>query len=1658
MARRKKASTATYLQPKTEKSRSGQSRDQLLKAAEVVAAKYGGSPADYANKAMWLQEGSHQWAKDRGYLTEPLDNEVFDTPKGVSEARKAINARKEGLGGKDSDRLSDLLDATRAEHAEKDAGGGGGVWGWVGDRLDNPAGNFVMEGLDKLDIARAGVVAGSKQLGNLAKGEGSWTEFQDDVDRRIGVGDILTENTLTDDLPINVRRALGFTGDVLLDPTTYLTMGTASAAKAGAGGAVRATAREGAEELAEGAARATAREAAEGAVEQTARRSSRRLLSSEDTINRVLDWGERTGRQADAERIVRNVDRVGGVAADEIADEIGIRTGVQFAGRTIPGTQGLARTSAELTAPVRQRARQTAARVFDREGMRALRLADPVTWAYTKRAVETGAVEGLRFGNGLSRALDQLQERWGAVDPDGLRRGLEGSAPLDAATRDAVADARVWLDSARDAANSAVARHSGDGQAAFLPRLDDYLPHQVSDEFLASLDDAGKRGRRAVKGTAPGIKRTHLKGKKFLGETLETGSVDEMHEIARRAFGDNYVQLFKTDPWAIMRSYADHLSGWVSRYATEGSLNRRGLMERLPDGVFDPNKFLRHQEKKANKLAERIEQAAVEAETADLASQVSLEEAARRGAVVPDTTEFERAVQMGEQGTALADDVGAEADRLALQQQYGQTPVPDTTATSPPVGSPEALAGIRDSIEGLDAAKAVRDAYNASTLEEIAETAAHPLVDDAVAQGNVALGRTAARGAADTPDAAKLTRRLNDSNKRAQVTAQQLNDVWYGGDIGDLHAHRDRLTAEIAGQADQSQAAAATVRQAEQAAGETAETLRARIGELQADVKRLDSQARRAARKGDDELAERLTDESAEAALEIKRVQRQIDQGVDTAVDTVTVDDAGRVVDSDPVRAAEARVEAARAAGDEKAVQSAKRALRRAKKGGDAESVALRAANNAELHEQLIDVEARIKLLEEYGSIDQIPRDVLIELNPKEARAFFTAQATLAKNQQAWAAAQLDAAVPPGHVPVIDAEGATSTVKLADGEAKKVRRAQQGRNRREVAKRVKATEDAVDVLDREQYVFDAATASRQNVRRLVDEADREMRELSERIDSLDGLQRQVAEDARDWWSRADQLAKQAEGELDEAAAEQLRLEAIGAAQQARAAGLRSDGERWAAKLGETREMEQRAYRIIKDGFTSLHDGRWADPDVARVLTRIDELSKPGEVPKLLRGYDRVLSQWKAMALFTPGYHIRNGMGAFFNNWLENVAPKSYSRTFRAFKQVGGEFTEEGIERIKDPDVREAFRWMIGDQHVTGLDVVARDMADVRSARTSSRGVLGGQSAEAGKGGRGVRGYVRELRGTSARRNLDPTALDNAAFRANQRGANAVARSFRAPLFLDRFLNAKAAGLSSEAAAAEARRAVIKVHFDYSDLAGWEQDVAKRIVPFYTWTRKNLPLQLEMMARQPGRYTVYNHAKRNLELGTQDDPFVPAYYSRLMGIRLPWQRNGQNVYYAPDLPFRDVGETLTGAGLLSSVTPALKTPVETWAGKQAFEGIPLSNEYVEVPETWAWTMPMMQFTPGVDPPVRGENGQWMMRGTDLYKMEQGLPLLGRLRRLFPSEKKYQDRAWTSWASTVFGQYTMTHTDDAARSEMWRQINELQADIDKYDQTHPGAEKE
>jgi len=251
----------------------------------------------------------------------------------------------------------------------------------------------------------------------------------------------------------------------------------------------------------------------------------------------------------------------------------------------------------------------------------------------------------------------------------------------------------------------------------------------------------------------------------------------------------------------------------------------------------------------------------------------------------------------------------------------------------------------------------------------------------------------------------------------------------------------------------------------------------------------------------------------------------------------------------------------------------------------------------------------------------------------------------------------------------------------------------------------------------------------------------------------------------------------------------------------------------------------------------------------------------------------------------------------------------------------------------------------------------------------------------------------------------------------------------------------------------------KLHFDYGKLSDFERKGLRRVFPFYTWTRNNLPLQVEFMAKHPAKYNRLFSLKREMERNTPEEGTVPHYFLEPFGIRLPFQISGAQIYSVPDTPFQDllrydpsyggIGSTIEQ--VVSQATPIAKVPVEYWAGKQVFAGIPFTERYQQVPALMERVPGLMHALQQIGWAKRNKKGEWKMQDNRIYLVGNLMPYIGVLQRAIPGlpgrEKRKEERYISALISTLAGLSMRMNTRYEQESERVRR--EIERYVDRRD---------
>ena len=340
----------------------------------------------------------------------------------------------------------------------------------------------------------------------------------------------------------------------------------------------------------------------------------------------------------------------------------------------------------------------------------------------------------------------------------------------------------------------------------------------------------------------------------------------------------------------------------------------------------------------------------------------------------------------------------------------------------------------------------------------------------------------------------------------------------------------------------------------------------------------------------------------------------------------------------------------------------------------------------------------------------------------------------------------------------------------------------------------------------------------------------------------------------------------------------------------------------AAKATSIHDLTDEAVRKF---FPTTHD---LDPRVQDHLRQIAEAMGPRGGPEWMRHYDRLLNWIKSWQVATPRFLGHITIGHAWNNFLASIDIGIYPKYWEANSAMksGPEAWARYAE--SNPEVAAAFREVSGR--------VKGSMGDVSSVE------LGAQGDKA----------------------TWKLTRDNVLPFYARKGGERIQHMMRVSLGMDEMLNH---GGSIDSALER----IATYHFDYGDLSHFEKSWVKRVIPFYTWTRRNVPLQLEMLAKNPKVFQNWNTAVRNIsENAGPADSMVPSYFAAL-GAFKAGSVNGTSIYGSSEMtPMKELQEYTTDpkSTLLGAMATPLKVPIETWAGKQFFHDMPLSGRQVESP--------------------------------------------------------------------------------------------------------------
>jgi hypothetical protein len=349
---------------------------------------------------------------------------------------------------------------------------------------------------------------------------------------------------------------------------------------------------------------------------------------------------------------------------------------------------------------------------------------------------------------------------------------------------------------------------------------------------------------------------------------------------------------------------------------------------------------------------------------------------------------------------------------------------------------------------------------------------------------------------------------------------------------------------------------------------------------------------------------------------------------------------------------------------------------------------------------------------------------------------------------------------------------------------------------------------------------------------------------------------------------------------------------------------------------------------------------------------------------LMKMYDSVLHAYKAgLTIYRPGHHMRNLVGDMGMSFLAGVTnPNRYYDAMRILKGRASTYSGDW-DAFKSLQAGEAATGAkLGSDTVLTIGrkkVKATDDAVWRGA--FNQGLLNDYSIMEDIAFNESQKFGRTTKKASLRYPLGGRV---------QRAAGGLSQSRDHMVRIAHFVDVLKKGKFNtlEEAFEEAGKVVRKWHPDGSDLTKFERQTMRRVIPFYSWFRKAIPLVLEAMVTKPGRAMImpkasYEFAQTmGLDPESLGDPFPqdqlypdwmrddilgPQWTGSLdIGPIHLGSDNGQRFGMNPGDPISDLGSGYLGGDapkqVLGSLTPAVRIPLELGSGNALGTGAPITN--------------------------------------------------------------------------------------------------------------------
>ena len=303
--------------------------------------------------------------------------------------------------------------------------------------------------------------------------------------------------------------------------------------------------------------------------------------------------------------------------------------------------------------------------------------------------------------------------------------------------------------------------------------------------------------------------------------------------------------------------------------------------------------------------------------------------------------------------------------------------------------------------------------------------------------------------------------------------------------------------------------------------------------------------------------------------------------------------------------------------------------------------------------------------------------------------------------------------------------------------------------------------------------------------------------------------------------------------------------------------------------------------------------KWLPRPIVEALNGMESVLKDGSASAdFMRFYDGVLNQWKKLnTSYNPGYHVRNSFSDGLINYMDGVVnPSLYKRSVQVLRAKRNTDVDDVLGVAVNPVQRNMQKIRVGKHN----QIPVAQMWDLYLRGGSKSGFIVSE-VQKGAGPLAREGMGKYVAKSRSKLGQFDTKVNN--FADEREDLFRVAHHIKA-MEDELPKNRMATQQELQEASLRAGERVRKYNIDYGMLSSFEHKTMRRIVPFYGWMRRNLPLQMELLFTKPGYMAAYPKGQDLLQgvLGTDDgegDWLIPKWIRDSAPVRLALADNEKN---------------------------------------------------------------------------------------------------------------------------------------------------------------------